>query len=167
MQRVVFVVYAKAKVVERWVFDVQGFPTEGWGMVEEEDENAVVQAPGEDSVNWTDVQEALRGALRRIAYAAESRPELPPGCTFTLAVELRDGAPAPIGVSKCQYISGITTQELTVVASASMDPSTARSSASYTREPGRARVVTGRRKHDAITIRASGTLILRVLGGRR
>ncbi|KAH8173466.1 HORMA domain-containing protein [Sarocladium implicatum] len=97
VQRVVFVVYAKAKVVERWVFDVQGFPTEGWGMVEEEDENAVVQAPGEDSVNWTDVQEALRGALRRIAYAAESRPELPPGCTFTLAVELRDGAPAPIG----------------------------------------------------------------------
>ena len=104
VQRIVFVVYAAATVVERWVFDVQGFPTDGWGTVEDEDEATsaalAAQNLGEDGVNWTDVQEALRGALRRIAYAAESRQKLPSGCTFTLAVELRDGAPAPIGVSE-------------------------------------------------------------------
>jgi mitotic spindle assembly checkpoint protein MAD2B len=100
VQRVVFVVYTPiGKVLERWVFDVGLFPREGWGVEDDDDGDRGLQAQGEDGVNWTDVQEALRGALRRVAYAAESKPELPPGCTFTLAVELRDDAPAPIGVS--------------------------------------------------------------------
>ena len=81
------------------MFDVGLFPREGWGVEDDDDGDRGLQAQGEDGVNWTDVQEALRGALRRVAYAAESKPELPPGCTFTLAVELRDDAPAPIGVS--------------------------------------------------------------------
>ncbi|KAK0391390.1 hypothetical protein NLU13_0890 [Sarocladium strictum] len=100
VQRVAFVVYAAKKVSERWVFDVGAFPREGWGVADEGDDEAAQQlggGGGEEGVNWTDVQEALRGALRRVAYAAESRPKLPPGCTFTLAVELRDDAPAPIG----------------------------------------------------------------------
>ncbi|KAK7721023.1 hypothetical protein SLS64_001317 [Diaporthe eres] len=48
-------------------------------------------------VNWTDVDEQLRGAVRRLAYAGETMEALPPGCTFTVAVELRDEARAPIG----------------------------------------------------------------------
>ncbi|KAJ6786425.1 hypothetical protein PWT90_04047 [Aphanocladium album] len=52
---------------------------------------------GEDEVNWTDVNEGLRGALRKIAYAGEKSPPLPDNCTFTLAVELRDESEAPIG----------------------------------------------------------------------
>lgn len=47
-------------------------------------------------VNWTDVNEQLRGAVRRLAYAGETMEVLPPGCTFTVAVELRDKARAPI-----------------------------------------------------------------------
>jgi len=60
----------------------------GWG----DDDDA------EGAINWADVNEALRGALRRIAYAAETTPPPPEGCTFTLAIELHDEAPAPIEV---------------------------------------------------------------------
>lgn len=90
-------------VVERWVFDVTNFPVWATGKGkeklgagqrfqrrEEEDDDG--------SVNWVDVNEAYRGALRRISYAGEMKGPLPEGCTFTLAVELRDEAPAPIGV---------------------------------------------------------------------
>lgn len=48
-------------------------------------------------INWTDVDEQLRGAVRQLAYAGESMGALPGGCTFTVAVELRDKAKAPIG----------------------------------------------------------------------
>ncbi|KAK1755602.1 DNA polymerase zeta processivity subunit [Echria macrotheca] len=52
-----------------------------------------------DEIAWADVDEQFRGALRRMAHAAEGMVSLPEGCSFTLAVELRDeveGA-APIG----------------------------------------------------------------------
>ncbi|KAJ4270149.1 hypothetical protein NW762_001822 [Fusarium torreyae] len=87
-------------VLERWVFDVETFPI-GWGDREEATYNPVMieGAEEEDGVNWTDVNEALRGALRRVAHAAEMMPPLPEGSTFTLAVELRDEASAPIGAT--------------------------------------------------------------------
>ncbi|TQW00505.1 HORMA domain-containing protein [Cordyceps javanica] len=112
-------------VLERWVFDLQSFPA-AWGdAVAGEREglgglgggggqaaagatmNYEVDGAGpsaaepsgerDDEVNWTDVNEGLRGALRRIAYAGEKSPPLPENCTFTLAVELRDASEAPIG----------------------------------------------------------------------
>ncbi|KAI0396709.1 DNA-binding protein [Xylariaceae sp. FL0594] len=49
-------------------------------------------------INWTDVDEQLRAAVRRLAYIGEKMSPLPQGCTFTVAVELRDEAEAPIGV---------------------------------------------------------------------
>jgi mitotic spindle assembly checkpoint protein MAD2B len=50
-------------------------------------------------INWTDVEEQFRGVLGRLSYAAERLDPVPEGCTFTVAVELRDEAAAPIGVS--------------------------------------------------------------------
>jgi len=47
--------------------------------------------------NWTDVDEQLRGALRRLADTGERMGALPAGCTYTVAVELRERGPAPIG----------------------------------------------------------------------
>lgn len=87
-------------VLERWVFDVDLFPA-GWGDREEATYNPALVEGGDDDgvVNWTDVNEALRGALRRVAQKAEMMPDLPEGSTFTVAVELRDDANAPIGVS--------------------------------------------------------------------
>lgn len=102
-------------VLERWVFDVEAFPAWGdAGMEEEQEEQAFLAAGVEmeeddESVNWTDVNEALRGALRRVAHAAEMMPPLPAGSTFTLAVELRDEAAAPIGVSIFYSLNRLTT----------------------------------------------------------
>ena len=100
VERVVLAVHAprEFRVLERWVFDVARFPE--WGSTTASEGANGGAAAGEDDrlVNWTDVNEALRGALRRIAYAAEKMAAPPEGCTFTLAVELRDEASAPIGV---------------------------------------------------------------------
>ncbi|KAF6821198.1 mitotic spindle checkpoint protein [Colletotrichum plurivorum] len=89
-------------VVERWVFDVANFPV--WVTGKGKDKPGAGQRfqrreedDDDGSVNWVDVNEAYRGALRRISYAGEMKGPLQEGCTFTLAVELRDEAPAPIG----------------------------------------------------------------------
>lgn len=50
-------------------------------------------------VNWADVDQQLRGAVRRLSSAAEKMEALPAGCTFTVAVELKEEGQAPIGVS--------------------------------------------------------------------
>lgn len=55
-------------------------------------------------VNWTDVDEAFRGAVRRMALAGEKMAALPEGCSFTVAVELRDESEAPIGVCALVYL---------------------------------------------------------------
>lgn len=60
-------------------------------------EGLTVQSDPSAAINWTDVAEQLRGAVRRLAYAGEKMDSLPEGCTFTVAVELRDEAQAPIG----------------------------------------------------------------------
>jgi len=49
------------------------------------------------AINWYDVDEQLRGALTRMAQTAEKMDPLPEGCTFTIAVELREEGHAPIG----------------------------------------------------------------------
>lgn len=72
------------------------------GSGDENAEDAALDTAAADGertelINWTDVDEQLRGAVRRLAYAGENMEALPPGCTFTVAVELRDEARAPIG----------------------------------------------------------------------
>jgi mitotic spindle assembly checkpoint protein MAD2B len=98
-------------VRERWLFDVDRFPN-SWGTAAEiraarappshqlhPDEHMGQDADDPQKINWADIHEALRAALQRLAFAAQAEPKLPQGCTFTLAVELREDAEAPIGVS--------------------------------------------------------------------
>lgn len=108
-------------VLERWMFDTSHFPA--WpggiealknfrGEAAEDDEPAEGEHGGGEgnvaeglaendrataNINWADVHEQLRGAVRRISYAGEKMDSLPGGCTFTVVVELRDEAQAPIG----------------------------------------------------------------------
>lgn len=117
---------APGTVLERWMFDLSNFPSWPGGIEamrnfrhdggddqrEEDDENAsgegnnnaeaaIEGAPAEtdplSAINLADVDEHLRGAVRRLAYAGEQMKPLPKSCTFTVAVELRDEAEAPIG----------------------------------------------------------------------
>lgn len=123
-------------VLERWVFDVASFPDWGPAMedktaeeddlgLEEEEDDEDEEEPEEEVVNFTDVNEALRGALRRIAHAGESMPHLPTGSTFTVAVELGDNAPPPIGASPQVPITH--TIRLTSQAPSTLDPVSATS----------------------------------------
>ncbi|KAK4098296.1 DNA-binding protein [Parathielavia hyrcaniae] len=56
---------------------------------------------GPDPLNpffaWADLDEQLRGALRRMASVAEGMGPPLPMCTFTVAVELDEGGRAPVG----------------------------------------------------------------------
>lgn len=116
---------APGTVLERWMFDVSRFPSWPGGIEamrnlrhdggdehrEDEDENAsgddnnaeaaMEGVPAEHdptaAINWADVDEHFRGAVRRLAYAGEKLEPLPQACTFTVVVELRDEAHAPIG----------------------------------------------------------------------
>lgn len=108
-------------VLERWLFDVSHFPAWPGGAKAFKTFERVIRneakreetrdRPGSafitstdspsssSAVRWPDVDEQLRGALRRMTSAAEKLEPLPEGCTFTVAVELRDEGVAPIGVS--------------------------------------------------------------------
>lgn len=118
---------APGSILERWMFDVSRFPSWPGGLdalknfrggegedLQREDEDPVEDDNGSGDenpagapaavesdpavvVNWVDVDEQLRGAVRRMAYAGEKMEALPEGCTFTVAVELREEAAAPIG----------------------------------------------------------------------
>ncbi|KAK4448030.1 DNA polymerase zeta processivity subunit [Podospora aff. communis PSN243] len=123
-------------ILERWMFDVSRFPAwphkpkesstkamANYGKMlgkEAKIEECREKQAADPSVNWADVNEQLRGALKRMAIAAEKMDALPEGCTFTVAVELKEEGLAPIGhpqawipsepnlqtVSKSRFVAG-------------------------------------------------------------
>ncbi|KAH8900213.1 DNA-binding protein [Thozetella sp. PMI_491] len=114
-------------VLERWMFDVSSFPAWPGGSDAMGDFGSALQAQSEDNdggegdleedpaaaddgddgdndsdvddaeVNWVDVDEQFRGAISRMAHTAEKMGHLPPRCTFTVAVELKQEGKTPIG----------------------------------------------------------------------
>jgi mitotic spindle assembly checkpoint protein MAD2B len=97
VKRIVVVIYNRdAEVMERFLFDVERFP-----VVEVREQ--LTDFEGRDDaervgVSRSDVEEQLRATIRRLAYTGEKLSPLPEGCTYTIAVELRDKADPPIGV---------------------------------------------------------------------
>lgn len=107
VKRVVFVIFSQsAEVMERFVFDVERFP-----VVPEKELYTEFVRDGEGGeagegykgvgVSAVDVEEQLRAAIRKLAYCGGKLGVLPEGCTFTVAVELKDNAEPPVGV--CLY----------------------------------------------------------------
>jgi mitotic spindle assembly checkpoint protein MAD2B len=82
------------------------------GEEEDEDDEELsdddAEEEEEEELIWEDVNESLRGALGRLASAAETMPRLPDGCPFTLAIELRSEAPPPIDVSWTSAVQILT-----------------------------------------------------------
>ncbi|KAI0486129.1 HORMA domain-containing protein [Xylaria cf. heliscus] len=121
VERLAVVIYdGSGAVMERWMFDVARFPVwkgvsgdgnwkdRAWGREDDDGDDAsgdaaTIAGDGvpvdeeQSKVNWTDIDEQLRAAVRRLAYTGEKMAPLPKDCTFTIAVELRDEAEAPIG----------------------------------------------------------------------
>jgi len=106
VKRIVFVIYAEAgEVMERFLFDVERLPVvpereQCTEFVREGDgdggEGEEVRLKGV-GVSAVDVEEQLRATIRKLAYCGEKLGELPERCTYTVAVELKDSAEAPIG----------------------------------------------------------------------
>ncbi|KAI2618749.1 DNA-binding protein [Hypoxylon sp. NC1633] len=108
VERIAVVIYdGKARVMERWMFDVAGFPAwksfkETRGIrADEEDDSAEgadnAEGSVENKINWANIDEQLRATIRKLVFASEKMGPLPGGCTFTVAMELRDEGEAPIG----------------------------------------------------------------------
>ena len=107
VKRIVFVIYSEmGEVMERFMFDVERFPVvpereqctefvRDYGGGGGDEEEGRLKGVG---VSAVDVEEQLRAAILKLAYCGEKLGELPKGCTYTVAVELKDGADPPIGV---------------------------------------------------------------------
>lgn len=135
VDKIVFAVISppdEVRVIERWVFVMSSFPAlpdGSWKMAEaidvgdDDDDNEasnrlfeedVTEQLGDaehgipdDEINWPNLVESLRGALRRLQITAEGTVPLPPGCTYTIAVELKEKASAPsdVSLSTCICVS--------------------------------------------------------------
>lgn len=96
VKRIIVVIYNRdGEVMERFLFDVERFPVvESKEYLTDFEAREGSDGPG---VSRSDVEEQLRATIRKLAYAGEKLSPLPEGCTFTIAVELRDKADPPIG----------------------------------------------------------------------
>ncbi|KAF2145558.1 uncharacterized protein K452DRAFT_349074 [Aplosporella prunicola CBS 121167] len=98
--RVALVIYsASCKPLERFMWDVSRFP-----IVPRADfETPFASSAAEEDVIQdkadlpADLEEQFRGALAKLAACESKLKPLPPGCTFTIAVELRETADPPVG----------------------------------------------------------------------
>lgn len=98
VRRVVVVIFnQELEVMERFLFDVERFPVVD--PKEAYTEFEAREGQGELRISVTDVEEQLRGTIRRLSHTCSRMGPLPEGCTFTVAVELREKADPPIGVS--------------------------------------------------------------------
>ena len=96
VRRVVFVIHQDVEVIERWIFDVDLFP------VVPKDEASIMMP--ELVVSFVDIEEQLRATLKRLADCGAKLAPLPEDCTFTIMVELKNGADPPLEV-RCFLLS--------------------------------------------------------------
>jgi mitotic spindle assembly checkpoint protein MAD2B len=92
VDRIFVVIYTQdAKVVERWVFDIGGFPV----VPRDEALTEFEYLGGGKGASIVDVEEQLRAIVGKLAYHGERMEQLPENCTFTVAVELKKMADPP------------------------------------------------------------------------
>ncbi|KAI9670456.1 MAG: hypothetical protein M1829_004779 [Trizodia sp. TS-e1964] len=91
LYRVAVLIFSPDSVpVERFIFDVSGFPSPprsktslhsiSYGTIE-------------------DLEEELRASMLKISLCSAQLAEIPDDCSFTICIELKDEAGAPLGVS--------------------------------------------------------------------
>ena len=77
--------------LERYVWDVYDWHTEADYQHVETDENEDASSAEEDAASEAGMDEQMRALLSRLAQCKDRLIAIPPGCTFTLTVELRAG----------------------------------------------------------------------------
>lgn len=94
-ERVAVVLYSKQnKPLERVVFDVSHFP-----VVPASEHNTPLEAiegPETPVLPMVDLEEQLRATMSRLSTCGVDMKQLPPDCTFTVAVELKPEGQAPL-----------------------------------------------------------------------
>lgn len=104
VRQIVFVIHNdQGEVMERYLFNIERFPTVG----EKEVYMEFATRPGDEGregnpelmkgASKVDVDEQLRATVRRLQYGCDTLRPLPEDCTYTVAVELRDEKEPPIG----------------------------------------------------------------------
>jgi mitotic spindle assembly checkpoint protein MAD2B len=97
VERVAVVIYTKdLKPTERYIFDVSRFPT-----VSPADLEVPLQRTSADGENVSvlplvDMEEQFRATMSKLANGGSSMKQLPAGCTFTVAIELKNEGTAPV-----------------------------------------------------------------------
>lgn len=102
--RVVFVIFnEKSEVMERFMFNVDRFPSVAPNdmYVDFAARDGQEGREGKEylmkGVPRIEIDEQLRATIRLLDHACSQLSPLPENCTYTVAVELRDGVERPIG----------------------------------------------------------------------
>ena len=86
------------------MFDVSRFPavpaSESLTLFEDRPPVTSGKDVGVGPINSVDLEEQFRAVMRKLAYCGSALGKLPEGCSFTIAIELKEKAEKPIGVRK-------------------------------------------------------------------
>lgn len=96
VERVALVIYDKTNVpLERFMFDVSRFPT----IPASEIDTKLEDADGEEItiLPFVDMEEQFRATMSKLSACDSSLRPLPRGCTYTVAIELKNEGEPPIG----------------------------------------------------------------------
>ena len=98
VQTVAVVIYdGNGKPRERLVFDLSRFPTVPPSELDVPLERVSADGSKVPVIPAVDLEEQLRAFMNKLANCSPKLGITPKGCTFSIAVELRDDAAAPIG----------------------------------------------------------------------
>ena len=98
VEKVAVVIFGKdAKALERFVFDVSQFPTVPSSDIDTPLERKAADGEKDAILPLVNIEEQFRATMNKITNCSSSLKQLPNGCTFTVAIELKGSGEAPIG----------------------------------------------------------------------
>ncbi|KAK3051941.1 hypothetical protein LTR09_006895 [Extremus antarcticus] len=96
VERVAVMIYDKSnKPVERYVFDVSRFPTLSTSDLDIPLERRGADGQGVSVLPRVDMEEQFRATMSKLTGCNSMLAAIPPGCTFTIAIELKGDGEAP------------------------------------------------------------------------
>ena len=93
--RIAVIIYSpQQQPLERFMFDVSKFPV----VPKEDHHTPIAPRPESKSTDLTvDLEEQYRGAMAKLTACGSKLSPLPKGCSFSMAIELKERADPPIG----------------------------------------------------------------------